>query len=92
MPKWAIAWTIACAVIGQVLGSRLERARMQQLVLPAAGVSGSAAALGSGHSSGARGRNSSTAVVAPGAACGQAAMPKLNEGGWRQSFLVPAVC
>jgi hypothetical protein len=37
MPKWAIAWTIACAIIGQVMGARLERARLQQGRLPPAG-------------------------------------------------------
>ncbi len=29
MPKWAIAYTVASAVLGQIMGARLERQRMQ---------------------------------------------------------------
>ncbi len=38
MPKWAIAYTVGSAVLGQIMGARLERQRMQSerdLLLPA---------------------------------------------------------
>ena len=37
MPKWAIAYTVGSAVLGQIMGARLERQRMQSepdLLLP----------------------------------------------------------
>ncbi len=43
MPKWAIAYTVGAAVLGQVMGARLERQRLQDgkaLLLPALPVSG----------------------------------------------------
>ena len=38
MPKWAIAYTVGAAVLGQVMGARLERQRLQAgtvLLVPA---------------------------------------------------------
>ena len=38
MPKWAIAYTVGSAVLGQIMGARLERQRLQSgpdLLLPA---------------------------------------------------------
>ena len=38
MPKWAIAYTVGSAVLGQIMGARLERQRLhegQDLLLPA---------------------------------------------------------
>lgn len=92
MPKWAMAWTIACAVIGQVIGSRLERARLQQQrqqkQLPAAPSLFPAAA--------AKGRvaGGSSGAATTAASCGQsaAALQLRAESVWRQSFFVPAVC
>ena len=37
MPKWAIAYTVGSAVLGQIMGARLERQRLQDgrdLMLP----------------------------------------------------------
>ena len=37
MPKWAIAYTVGSAVLGQIMGARLERQRLQDgrdLLLP----------------------------------------------------------
>ena len=85
MPKWAIAWTIACAIIGQVMGARLERGRLQQEQLLPGGNAAAAASTttSSGHAS---------AGSAPAArSCQADATWQHNEGSWRQSFLIPAL-
>lgn len=70
MPKWAIAFTIGSAVLGQIMGARLERDRMAAAQLSAAALRGSSSdgssSSGSGGSTkrGARAADGSSAWLA----------------------------
>jgi hypothetical protein len=82
MPKWAIAWTVACAIVGQVLGARLERARLQQGQLTlAAGVPAAERATASSQGSPLAARN-----------CQADVNRQRHEGSWDRSLLIPSVC
>lgn len=101
MPKWAIAWTVACAVIGQVMGARMERMRLSGGPAPAAAAPATAVQVpvadavqfpGAGSvsfSSGAFSVATGGGPAAAAATCGQAA--SVAGGAWRQSVLVPAL-
>ena len=82
MPKWAIAWTVACAIVGQVLGARLERARLQQGQLTLAGGAPAAERATAG------GEGSPLAARS----CQADAFRQRYEGSWDRSLLIPAVC
>jgi hypothetical protein len=82
MPKWAIAWTVACAIVGQVIGARLERARLQQgqlTLADSAPAAEHATAKGEGTPLAAR-------------SCRADVSRQRHEGSWDRSLLIPAVC
>jgi hypothetical protein len=89
MPKWAIAWTVTCAIVGQVMGARLERARLQRDQLTLAGGAPAAAERTIVSSSqGSTGSNSPLAARS----CEADVLVQRHEGSWSQSLLIPAVC
>ena len=81
MPKWAIAWTVACAIVGQVLGARLERARLQQGQLTLAG----------GAPAAERATASSEGSPPAARSCQAEVFSQRHEGSWDRSLLIPAV-
>ena len=87
MPKWAIAWTVACAIVGQVLGAKLERARLQQEQLALTGSAPAAEHVITVSSSGA----GSGSPVAP-CSCQADVLRERHEGSWDRSLLIPALC
>jgi hypothetical protein len=87
MPKWAIAWTVACAIVGQVLGARLERARLQQGQLTLAG---SPPTTERANASSKGGLGSSSPLAAR--SCQADVLRERHEGSWDRSFLIPALC
>lgn len=85
MPKWAIAFTIAAAVIGQVMGARYERTRL-------AGSLSSHPLLPLPHGRESRADERTTGHRFGAGACGTAAAAQAREGAWRQTYMVPRIC